>query len=74
VACPHCAAEVGRPHFEAGRMMLARTPRKETTLRRLLAACRRLDRDEIDDVLGVIFVFALPVLVLALGALIDGGM
>jgi hypothetical protein len=49
-------------------------PQKETTLRRILAACRRLDGGPMDDVLGAALVFALPVIVLAIGALIDGGM
>jgi hypothetical protein len=55
-------------------MMPGPHPQKETTLRRILAACRRLDDDRIDAVLGAAFVFALPVIVLAIGALIDGGM
>ena len=35
---------------------------------------RGLDGDRIDDIVGGVVVFALPVLVLAIGALLDGGL
>jgi hypothetical protein len=54
--------------------MVGPHPQKETTLRRILAACRRLDDERIDAILGAAFVFALPFIVLAIGAVIDGGL
>lgn len=45
-----------------------------TPMRKLFAACRRLDDHWVGDVIGVIFLMALVPLVLFLGAILDGGM
>ena len=50
------------------------TPRRPTMLPRLKAGLARPTPDVLDDILGAVAVFALPVIMLAIGALLDGGM
>jgi len=55
-------------------LALILSPTRSNPMRKLFAACKRLDDHWLGDVIAVAFLFALVPLALFIGSILDGGM